>query len=201
MKLDRLPKDFPQNAPLRFVKLVYCLGYGEPDILDGPGMIDNNRGTPPYWRLFGSWIGSYPNRRSIKWKLEVLKTMREKGIWLLDASCHACAMGRRERLPLSVVRKIVPMCWNKYVKPIIDDISIDPKFVWIIGKELHDSLSGDYSRGSNWIYQPNAYFGDSEKYEKKRAKEDELKNEIRLRCEIGSDSEQLLPDSRFQRGS
>jgi hypothetical protein len=79
------------------------------------------------------------------------------------------------------------------VKPIIDDVSIDPKFVWIIGKGLHDSLrelphnlSGNYARGSNWIYQPNAHWRKNPgKYEEKRAKEAELKNKIRLRCEIG----------------
>jgi hypothetical protein len=110
VKIDRLlPKGFPQNAPLRFVKLVYCLGYGEPDILDARGMIDNNRGTPAYWKLFGDWIGFYPDRRGIEWKLEVLNRMKEKGIWLLDASCHACAMGKLNdgppRLPPSVVRE------------------------------------------------------------------------------------------------
>jgi hypothetical protein len=195
MELDRLPKGFPQNAPLRFVKLVYCLGYGEPDILDAPEMIDNNKGTPPYWKLFGEWIGFYPNRRGIEWKLEVLNRMKEKGIWLLDASCHACAMGkdRSPRLPPSVVEEIVRISWEMYVKPIIDDVSIDPKSVWIIGKGLHDSLrelpdslSGNYARGSNWIYQPNAHWPENpEKYEEKRAKEAELNNEIRSRCEIG----------------
>ena len=57
MKPERLTSNMPENAPLNFVKLVYCLGYGEPDILDEPKRIDNNAGTRQYSELFRRWMG------------------------------------------------------------------------------------------------------------------------------------------------
>jgi hypothetical protein len=98
MKLEKLPKGFPRDAPLGFVKLVYCLGYGKRDILDPQGLIENKRGTPHYWKLFGSWIDSNTKRMSMEWKLRVLNRMQEKGIWLLDACCHACAFEQGPKL-------------------------------------------------------------------------------------------------------
>jgi hypothetical protein len=185
---DLLPEDVPKDVPLNFVKLVYCLGYGEPSILDRPEIIENNAGTRQYMNLFRDCIGFVDNTASfLQWKARLLKTLRDKGIWLLDASCHACAKGRGERLPPEIVERIVPISWNIYVKTIIDDLSIDPKYVWIIGKGLHDSLKGKYARGSNWIYQPNAHFTNPEKYEEKRHRQTELEKEIKLRCDIHDD--------------
>ena len=123
----------------------------------------------------------------LEWKVDILNTVRDRGIWLLDASCHACAKGKRDRLPQGIVERLVSISWNTYVKTIIEDLSLDPKYVWIIGKGLHDSLGGKYARGSNWIYQPNARFGKSEIYQEKRHREIELEEEIRLRCGICHD--------------
>jgi len=39
-------------APTDFVRLVYCLGYGENELLDG-GLVPGNGGTWQYWDLFG----------------------------------------------------------------------------------------------------------------------------------------------------
>ena len=121
---------------------------------------------------------------SLEWKTALLKHIKKKGIWLLDASVHACAIGKRERLPHKVVKQIIPVSWNKYVKPIIEDASIDEEFVWIIGKQVHDILTGKYIQGSNWIYQPNAIFSkDSKWFKVKKMKESELIEAINRRCE------------------
>ncbi len=185
MLLDRLPEKYPRDSPLDFVKLVYCLGYGEPYVIDKPQNIENNAGTKQYFDLFRSWVRPFLKQNgnsSLELKLEILKTIQAKGIWLLDASCHACAMGKNERLPSRIVDRIIPISWSDYVKPIIDDLSIDPKNVWIIGKGLHDILSGEYVRASNWIYQPNVRFSDSQKYTEKNQREETLIKEIRKVC-------------------
>lgn len=184
---NRLPENVPNGIPLNFVKLVYCLGYGEPEILDAPEKIENNAGTKQYFGMFRSLIGFSEKPRHmtrLEWKVSILKNVQEKGIWLLDASCHACAFGKNERLPSDIVGRIVPISWNRYVKSIIDDISIDLQSVWIIGKGLHDILGTKYARCSNWIYQPNVRFKNPEKYEEKRRRELELEKAIRQRCQI-----------------
>jgi hypothetical protein len=165
---ERLPSSYPKNGPLNFVKIVYCLGYGDDSVLDFPGKIDNNPGTKQYLNLFRELIGlenqsMFMTKRA--WRTLILNSVKKRGIWLLDASVHGCYLGKKKqdlgeqesnRLPSEVVKNIVPISWNKYVKPIIDDLAIDPKRVWIIGKGLHDLLRGKYANGWNWIYQPNA---------------------------------------------
>jgi len=182
---QRLPKNFPKNAPLNFVKLVYCLGYGEPDILDFPEKIANNPGTKDYIDLFRKCINFKSQcLKKLEWKSELLNATKEKGIWLLDASLHACALGKRQRLPSRIVKKILPISWNRYVKPVLDDTKIDQDFVWIVGKGVHETLEGKYIRGSNWVYQPNARFNNETFYEVKRKREFELQRAIRRRCKI-----------------
>jgi len=122
---------------------------------------------------------------SLEWKSQLLNTVKEKGIWLLDASLHACAFGKRERLPNRIVEQITPICWNKYVKPVIEDTSMDEESVWIIGKGVHDFLWGKYIRDSNWIYQPNAQFKKNSKgYNLKKQRESGLLEAIKQKCQI-----------------
>ena len=88
------------------------------------------------------------------------------------------AMGKRKRLPDRIVTQITPICWNNYVKPVIEFMSMDEECVWIIGKKVHDNLWGKYVRGSNWIYQPNAFFRNAKYYEEKKKRGLQLKNAI-----------------------
>jgi hypothetical protein len=179
IKPERLPSNYPGSGPLTFVKLVYCLGYGEPSILDCSNNIENNPGTKQYINLFAELVGLTHQRHymtRLRWRTHVLNIVKEKGIWLLDASVHACYLGKKKRdlgeeesnrLPPEVVKDIVPKSWNKYVKPVIDDLNIDPKCVWIVGKGLHDLLRGKYANGWNWIYQPNARVSNERKNTRK----------------------------------
>lgn len=160
-KLHEFVPNFPVGAPTNFVKLVYCLGYGRPEILDYPERIEFNPGTKQYTELFAKCIGSEDSstRGSLRWKTKLLKEVKHRGLWLLDASCHACALGRKERLPNNIVKRIVPISWRTYVQPIIEDLAIDPERVWIIGGSLQSLLRGKYSSSYNWSYQPNAILG------------------------------------------
>lgn len=188
IKPNKLPESFPKNGPLNFAKLVYCLGYGEPNILDSPEEIENNPGTKQYIALFKKYTNFYKKSRymtTLEWKSQLLNTVKEKGIWLLDASLHACAFGKKERLPNRIVEQIIPIWWNKYVKPVIEDTSMDEESVWIIGKGVHDFLWGKYIRDSNWIYQPNARFKKNSKwYNLKKQRESELLEVIKQKCQI-----------------
>lgn len=44
------------DLPRGFVRLVYCLGYGENELLDRPIIEPKNSGTPQYWKLFFSCV-------------------------------------------------------------------------------------------------------------------------------------------------
>jgi len=54
-ELDRrvvLPSFMGIDVPRGFVRLVYCLGYGENSLLDLPIFIPANSGTPQFWKIF-----------------------------------------------------------------------------------------------------------------------------------------------------
>jgi len=186
VKIDpsRLSVKIPESIPLNFVKLVYCLGYGESKILDKPGYIESNPGTSQYVDLFRKCVGFGRKPAfltTLDWKLRVLKAFREKGLWLLDASVHGCYFGKGKRLPRKTVKEIIPIAWNGYVKPVIDDASIDKKCVWIIGKSLLEKLNDTSILRNNWIYQPNARFryNKEKHYKEKKEREQRLLKAIR----------------------
>ena len=155
---SRLPKNMPKESPLNFVKLVYCMGYGAPSVLTKPEQIENNAGTSQYVNLFRDLCNFTQARYSppLQDKLAVLLAFKAAGIWLLDASVHACYFGKRERLPEDIVNYVVLKSWDKYVRTIIDDTGIDPSNVWFVGKTTHNLVRGKYVNDFNWIYQPNA---------------------------------------------
>jgi hypothetical protein len=169
---SKLPREAPEGVPLSFVRLVYCLGYGNSDILKEGEKVGHNSGTSQYVSLFARCLGLGTKPRGMRkldWKTMVLKAAKMKGLWLLDASLHACYLGRRERLPPEIVRSVVTVFWSKYVKAIIDDLPIDREQIWTVGKGLHETLRALDARinAGSWIYQPNAHFKNREHYMEK----------------------------------
>src|SRR5260370_25077907 len=67
-----------RHRPDTFVRLVYCLGYGENNLLNKRP--ESNPGTRQYWNIFGRLAGTSPKPRGggrlfkdrLKWKLETL---------------------------------------------------------------------------------------------------------------------------------
>jgi hypothetical protein len=78
--------------PDQYVRLIYCLGYGESDICTGRPR--SNSGTPQFWNIFGQVaLGQSPPRKTesslrqrLRWKVRVLEQLSQRGIWLQDAS-------------------------------------------------------------------------------------------------------------------
>ena len=64
--------------PDSFVRLVYCLGYGEPDLLMNPPPRHRNPGTANYWKIFQKVAGRSRN------------TLGDKPDW------HPCSMNSRQ---------------------------------------------------------------------------------------------------------
>ncbi len=81
-------------APAAFARLVYCLGYGERDLVQGRA--HPNWGSPQFWKLLAAGLDpalgarvverTEPDLlRRIAAKLRVLEKLKARGVWLLDA--------------------------------------------------------------------------------------------------------------------
>jgi hypothetical protein len=146
--------------PASYVRLIYCVGYGEPELV--PGANFNKRGTPPFWDLFGrvTFRGSQPRAEDgfptgdrLRWKVQTLQRLQAMGIWLLDASVHAIYRGNGDRLD-SAKAKLHQQWWEGYGRFTLQRCN-DPK-VWVVGKGVFDCLSSlDGWRCDGWVYQPH----------------------------------------------
>jgi len=90
----KVPFPAAESLPERYCRLVYCLGYGENEICEPRPQ--GNRGTPQYWEIFSRIAGLEPQLKSrfflsdrLAQKVRILRALRERGIWLVDASTRA----------------------------------------------------------------------------------------------------------------
>jgi hypothetical protein len=155
---NNLPTDI-QHSSSQFVRLIYCLGYGESTLVRGTP-VQPNDGTPQYWKIFGQCAGTSATADgSLNWKISTLRALKARGIWLADASIHACMNPRfpktdpRRHLAkfnTSLYQKVLSFSWQ-YVKTTIQGC---PE-IWTIGDGVHRALSDPILSQSKWLYQPN----------------------------------------------
>lgn len=157
---ERLPVE-AQHAPTAFVRLIYCLGYGEPTLLSGVPTVPN-RGTPQYWRRFGQLAGTNDRRvearspeERLRWKVDTLLRLREHGIWLLDASLHGIYSPGGSRPSASTVRALHRAWWQEYGRWVVD--SCPGARLWAIGRGVDRALQPLDVPLAGWVYQPNAW--------------------------------------------
>lgn len=136
------------NIPKKFVRLVYCLGYGERKLSN----IRHNFGTPQFWKIFASCvnkdfnsefkkilISKTPNlKERINNKISLLKNLKEKGIWLVDASIVAL-YHKNEKPSQKTMKKIINISWEKYISQTIKESY--PEKIIVIGKNVANILS------------------------------------------------------------
>jgi len=143
-----------QNYPLRFVRFVYCLCYGENELLTIRRTDRKNTGTPQYWKIFSSCVAENENDlgfpailktktpsliQRLRNKVKVLQKMREKGIWLLDASIVGLyGSGNKNQV---VIERILEICWRNHIVNTI--LETNPKHIIIIGKGVGDILGSN----------------------------------------------------------
>jgi hypothetical protein len=97
-------------------------------------------------------LGTLPRHRSD------FERLRERGIWLLDASVHAIHSPNGQRLSRGVKCELHESWWKHYGRRVIEDMP--GAKLWALGKTVNDDLS-PVIRQSNldflgWIYQPQA---------------------------------------------
>lgn len=141
------------NAPESFCRLVYCLGYGENDILT-PKPHRKNAGTWQYWDIFGAIAhdgirhslskqprkGNSTLRTRLNWKIDVLKRLRNRGIWLVDASTTGLYMpgGRGKEKTGKAYTEHIQDCFRSKVLPHLEGDPIEK--CWVIGKQVHKAI-------------------------------------------------------------
>lgn len=157
---ERLPAIAPRE-PLSFARIVYCLGYGEPELLSGSPE-RRNAGTRQFWDLFGRLAGTGQQPRKgdghtlaqrLQWKVTTLRQLQQAGIWVLDASAHAIYAPGGQRLPDRVSTALHRQWWQDYGRPLLAESGAMP---WIIGKTVADTFARLGVPMAGWIYQPGA---------------------------------------------
>jgi hypothetical protein len=161
------------NIPRAFVRLVYCLGYGENDLLNKPILDRRNSGTPQYWKIFYSCINRVCSNEDFVpilrrcttfeeriWnKITLLRRLKEMGIWLVDASLAALY----PKPSPSLIEPCLIASWEEYVSQVIRIAR--PSKIICIGKRVCRVLSSRISETGIPVFeipQPNARLSSEE---------------------------------------
>lgn len=149
-----------RTLPRDYVRLVYCLGYGNDKVCE-PRPPENNEGTPDYWEIFerivttGERHSSRPlPAQQTERQIAILERLAERGIWLEDASPIGLYLPGKGRLTDSLTDEaIVTEGWAGYVWPKF--AANPPQHIWVIGRMVRSALKElDGVRGRGCIMQP-----------------------------------------------
>lgn len=137
------------GVPRTYVRLVYCLGYGENEYAGWS--VGNNPGTPQFWKIFYSCLHGPDNGFSpilktrtplfhhrIANKYEVLRNLQRRGIWLLDASMVALYRTGALRSDGDIVERVIRLSWQDYVSHVFS--AAKPEFTILIGKGVERAI-------------------------------------------------------------
>lgn len=165
-------EDLPEY-PKKYAKFVYCLGYGEPKLTNSLSHPKRD-GTWQFWKIlyscdnhvstnddFRPILKATPYRERLYNKIEILKSLRYKGIWLVDASIAALYNKRRKP---AAIRDIIRTSWEHYTKAVVMDAN--PQNMICIGKGVYDVLGTDlkqlFSEKCTVLPQPNSRLSSEE---------------------------------------
>ena len=135
-----------RGLPSQYVRLVYCLGYGESGICSPPPQ--GNGGTWQYWNIFGQIArgeNQPPKSASslssrLRWKLAVLTELQGRGIWLQDASALGLYLGSGRRVDPTGQVQLIRDSYQRWVWPSVE--ADNPEKVWVIGSGVAGALAG-----------------------------------------------------------
>jgi hypothetical protein len=167
-----LPPGLDWLGPSRFVRHIYCAGYGEPEILEGPlgPAARPHGGTPQFWRLMAAAEGAHgpawPSvaRRGteagarLAAKAALLHRLRARGIWLTDASLVALAVPALRRHGAAGLDALaLRESWRLYHGAALPALA--PAHVAVIGLGVARTLAVELDRAfpGRWtaLRQPN----------------------------------------------
>jgi hypothetical protein len=143
----------PCNLPPDFVRLVYCLGYGEDHLLDKPILQPRNGGTPQFWKLFYSCVNQVRNNNDfasvlvtrtpfsnrIANKVDLLTELQRHGIWLVDASITALYVPGQTKPDAGLIGQALQLSWDYYIADVIK--TCQPEGILCVGLGVWRHLS------------------------------------------------------------
>lgn len=139
------------GIPDTYVRFVYCLGYGEDRFVGAP--VAKNRGTPQFWKIlwaclhrvnaesdFSDLLASRTEFESrIETKRGLLESLRDRGVWLVDASVLALYRPGGAKPSREQRTEAIRLSWDHYVRGVWCEAS--PRFTIVIGKEVERALA------------------------------------------------------------
>ena len=159
--------DLP-SYPTEYARFVYCLGYGEKKLTKN-SRHPRRDGTPQFWKIFYSCnnpitsikdfepiLGATPFEQRLKNKIELLRNLKEKGIWLVDASIVALYKDSKK---IPNMFNALQESWTSYTKGVVETaapesiICIGKGVDGVVGKDLRSQFGDRYTV----IPQPNAF--------------------------------------------
>ena len=162
--------------PSNYARFVYCLGYGEDSLIAGQPPAQNP-GTWQFWELLFSCANEVWSNESsaavkkqttytgarIGNKIRLLKTLRERGIWLVDASIMAL-YHRGEKPYPDIMEQAIKISWHCYIGDIIK--TAQPEQIIVVGKGVKNKLQAELRQfQTDTIYQPQAHLSRQERLE------------------------------------
>ena len=142
----------PEGIPDQFIRLVYCLGYGEPSYIGS--YVAANPGTWQYWQIFFSCVNSMEalafasvlKRNSpafehrLRAQIDLLQRLKEMGVWLIDASLMALYTPGGGKPPPQIRGQVLRACWDDYISGVVSESA--PRKIIVIGQEVARILAG-----------------------------------------------------------
>jgi hypothetical protein len=137
-----------------------------------------NKGTPQFWKIFQHCIRSpgeradhatlqrtgNPNANSrLHEKIRVLNQLRERGVWLVDASIAALYLPGRKKPPAKLRETLLHTSWDTFTSGKIQ--AAEPQAILCIGAGVVRALTTRLARlGIPWagVYQPQAHLSAEE---------------------------------------
>lgn len=177
LNLSKIPlPDYPGN----FVKYIYCLGYGENELLKG--VVEKNPGTSQFWKIFHSCVSDIKEKpdfdpvlktrnknfsERIKSKISTLQKLKDRGIWLVDLSIVGLYIPGEPKPSIKLQNKVLSYCWEKLIREEVEEAA--PEHLIIIGKGvgrvLENMLSAAQVKSLTVLNQPQAKLSSKEQLE------------------------------------
>lgn len=172
-KIPLLPISNLLGLPEQYARFVYCLGYGEKSLTRSE-QHPKRDGTPQFWKILYSCCNTIssqadfhpilrqtPTQQRIDNKVQILKQLKEQGIWLVDASIVALYKDSKK---IPFMSDALKESWQSYTREAV--ISSKPEHVICIGKGVADVVKPDLEKHFNSRYtviaQPNAFLSAEE---------------------------------------
>lgn len=149
----------PANA---FVRDLYCLGNGEPEIVPTLDPALNHADQTLWYALaelaaFDDLAPKATLVQRLEWKVRLLRRLDALGVWVMETSLHG---GRGER-------PLLRAWWEKYASYAIEDLN-RPLLV-AFGKTHYDELQASGIPVNDFVYHPRGIKNPSERQHQEQA--------------------------------